>query len=464
MLKKVLLAVLAIIGVLVVLAIIGGLSTSDDETGESNPAAMSASVHVQAGGVTTINDNDFRWYGLIITIDDRYSTRYRFGDPDYFFLRPDRITEPGEEDSFSLSLYIDKNGKEFEGIVNTITVKNVKLEAKSQVDGPYDLNFEISTRDANATPRPERRPKIVVSLEGEVFTTTWVEHHEPRYEDVKAFVADYPRQFGYGFILPPDAYREVQVMIGVASSLEELEEQEVEAARLARWREAEVHWGYVDAFQASVEVVMEDKVFSPQEIRDSCYKVPQWEDQLVAAQEYVAAYREVEPTVVAETPRLWKLEQEAERALELVRATSSYCGAPSAGGLATSEPVTRPALNQEILRTGTDEEILAELSRDPCFKGRVVEGTTVITYWDDACRLSSRTLTPTQAPTLTPMPTSTPTIAPTPTPIPLPEELTQGVRALVRCAGETEGYWLEHGPPGMTADLVSCLNEYLEVN
>ena len=306
MLKKVLLAVLAIIGVLVVLAIIGGLSTSDDETGESNPAAMSASVHVQAGAVTTINDNDFRWYGLIVTIDDRYSTRYRFGDPDYHFLRPDIITEPGEEDHFPLSLYIDKNGKEFEGIVNTITVKKVKLEAKSQVDGPYDLNFEISTRDANATPRPERRPEIVVSLEGDVFTTTRVEHHEPRYEDVKAFVADYPRQFGSGyFILPPDAYREVQVMIGVASSLEELEEQEVEAARLAGWREAEVHWGYVDAFQASMEVMMEDKVIGLQESREFCYKAPQWEDQLVAAQEYVAAYREVEPTVVAETPRLW---------------------------------------------------------------------------------------------------------------------------------------------------------------
>ena len=392
MLKKVLLAVLAIIGVLVVLAIIGGLSTSDDETGESNPAAMSASVHVQAGAVTTINDNDFRWYGLIVTIDDRYSTRYRFGDPDYHFLRPDIITEPGEGDHFPLSLYIDKNGKEFEGIVNTITVKKVKLEAKSQVDGPYDLNFEISTRDANATPRPERRPEIVVSLEGDVSTTTRVEHHEPRYEDVKAFVADYPRQFGSGyFILPPDAYREVQVMIGVASSLEELEEQEVEAARLAGWREAEVHWGYVDAFQASMEVMMEDKVIGVQESREFCYKAPQWEDQLVAAQEYVAAYREVEPTVVAETPRLWKLEQEAGRALELVMAAECV-GLPFAGGLATSEPVTRPALNQEILRTGTDEEILAELSRDPCFKGRVVKGEIVTTYWDDACILESRKL------------------------------------------------------------------------
>ena len=190
----------------------------------------------------------------------------------------------------------------------------------------------------HATPRPERRPEIVVSLEGDVFTTSRVEHHEPRYEDVKAFVADYPRQFGSGyFILPPDAYREVQVMIGVASSLEE---QEVEAARLARWREAEVHWEYVDAFQASMEVMMEDKVIGVQESRDFCYKAPQWEDQLVAAQEYVAAYREVEPTVVAETPRLLMLELEAERALELVMAAECV-GLPSAGGLATTGAPTR---------------------------------------------------------------------------------------------------------------------------
>ena len=102
------------------------------------------------------------------------------------------------------------------------------------MDGPYDLNFEISTRDANATPWPERRPTIKVALEGDVlFNSFSVEHHEPRYEDVKAFVADYPRRSGY-FILPPDAYREVQVMIGVASSLEELEDREIEAARLAR--------------------------------------------------------------------------------------------------------------------------------------------------------------------------------------------------------------------------------------
>ena len=44
---------------------------------------------------------------------------------------------------------------------------------------------------------------------------------------------------------------------------------------------------------------------------------------------------------------------------------------------------------------------------------------------------------------------------------PLPPELTDGVQALVRCAGETEVYWLEHGPPRMTLELVQCLNDGL---
>lgn len=65
--------------------------------------------------------------------------------------------------------------------------------------------------------------------------------------------------------------------------------------------------------------------------------------------------------------------------------------------------------------------------------------------------------------TLTPVPTVIPIPIPG-TPPPLPGELTQGVRALVHCAGETEEYWLEHGPPNMTTDLVMCLNAYLEAN
>ena len=78
---------------------------------------------------------------------------------------------------------------------------------------------------------------------------------------------------------------------------------------------------------------------------------------------------------------------------------------------------------------------------------------------------ASASVSPTSIPTVkatrTPAPTA---IVPTstPTPNPLPAELTSGVNALVHCAGETVEYWLEHGPPTLTADLVGCLNSYLE--
>ena len=64
--------------------------------------------------------------------------------------------------------------------------------------------------------------------------------------------------------------------------------------------------------------------------------------------------------------------------------------------------------------------------------------------------------------TQTPVPTATASPTPTPPPNPLPAELTSGVDALVHCAGETVEYWLENGPPTLTADLVACLNAYLE--
>ena len=64
--------------------------------------------------------------------------------------------------------------------------------------------------------------------------------------------------------------------------------------------------------------------------------------------------------------------------------------------------------------------------------------------------------------TQTPGPTATASPTSTPTPNPLPAELISGVDAMVHCAGETIEYWLEHGPPTLTADLVACLNAYLE--
>lgn len=67
-------------------------------------------------------------------------------------------------------------------------------------------------------------------------------------------------------------------------------------------------------------------------------------------------------------------------------------------------------------------------------------------------------------PTWTPVPRYTPIPSPTPLAIPLPAEVTDGVRAVAACTGKPESFWLEHGPPALDAELVQCINEYLEAN
>ena len=65
--------------------------------------------------------------------------------------------------------------------------------------------------------------------------------------------------------------------------------------------------------------------------------------------------------------------------------------------------------------------------------------------------------------TLTALPPATPTPAPPPG-LEFDSELTGGVQAMVACAGRTEAYWLEHGPPRLDAALVDCINSYMEVS
>ena len=208
-----------LLGLLVVALVLATIvSAIDPDSSTDNP--MSAAVHVLPGGVSVINNNAFPWYGLIITVNDQYSTRYHFGDPNYSFLRPDSIVEPGELISMDVGNFVDKDGKEFEAILYTVTVRRVKLEAKTKIDGSYNLELEIATADANATPTAERRPTIRVYFEsgsGQIRPGSIpVAHHEPKYDEVLEFVSDYPRNAFGSYILPPDAYRELQVILGLA--------------------------------------------------------------------------------------------------------------------------------------------------------------------------------------------------------------------------------------------------------
>ena len=114
-----------------------------------------------------------------------------------------------------------------------------------------------------------------------------------------------------------------RVLVGNEINLDELSEEDRES--LLRWREAGVHWEFVDAFSETMHAVNADKVIDLRESRDLCYKAPQWREQMTAAREYVAAYREAEPETVADNPRISNLEVEADRAMEIVEELERQC-------------------------------------------------------------------------------------------------------------------------------------------
>ena len=296
---------------------------------------MTATVKIMPGGVTVINEDDFSWYGLIITLHRDYSTKYRFDDPNWGFLTEDSVLEPDEEIGPALNAFIDKDGNEYEGQLYTILATRVTLEAKTRVDGPYDLKaiFNFTTDDpifdhgiwptnipttpdgTHATPyalseAPERRPTITISPEDGT-DIIWVEHHQSEYEQIVDFLADYsPGVFG-SYRLPADAYREVQAILGRVP-----EPSTEEQATLTRWKEQWKHWESVGIFQANLQNIMADGIIDEEESKRICFALDQWTAQMNAARAYVQDYRRDDPETVEKNPGLGNLEREAERALD----------------------------------------------------------------------------------------------------------------------------------------------------
>ena len=95
--------------------------------------------------------------------------------------------------------------------------------------------------------------------------------------------------------------------------------------RARRWQAQWDHWANIDAFNASMVAISEDRVIDLAESMDLCFKAPQWWDQLTTAREYGAAYQEAEPTLVAQYASLYTLESEAERGLTVVEALLAEC-------------------------------------------------------------------------------------------------------------------------------------------
>ena len=306
---------------------------------------MTATVKIMPGGINVYNEDTFPWYGLIINLEDGYSTKYRFNDSDWPGLRADSIVLPNGEWSGSITAFIDRNGTKWEGELYTVIATDVTLEAKSEIDGPYDLKanfyFRSSYYDelviddhgvwltnkptegtAPATPyvlttAPERKPSIRIYPSppppegGTGFI--WLRHHEPKYDEVMAVATPYHDTVFDSAVLPLEEYRKIEVILGTAPSLSE---QEQEALNL--WQEQQEHWRNVDAFQASTTSISEDRIIDKEESQRICFALDQWTTQMTEAITYVQDYRKTDPQTVEKNPGLGNLEHEATRALELL--------------------------------------------------------------------------------------------------------------------------------------------------
>lgn len=121
---------------------------------EIQMGGMDAEVSTQLGAVNITNVNEFPWYGLIITLNGKYSNRLLMDRGNWPYYRSDRAVMPNEERSiplgnnfvYSEDKYLDSTDAFFETIPFTDTVELIRLEAKSKVDGPYDLRVTKEKR------------------------------------------------------------------------------------------------------------------------------------------------------------------------------------------------------------------------------------------------------------------------------------------------------------------------------
>lgn len=92
-----------------------------------------------------------------------------------------------------------------------------------------------------------------------------------------------------------------------------------EQKSLDRWKEQfDVHWPNVDAFQASMASINEDRIIDKEESTSICFALDQWTTQMTAARDYVTEYEQIDPDTVAKNPGLGNLKKEAERALDIL--------------------------------------------------------------------------------------------------------------------------------------------------
>ena len=272
---------------------------------------MEASVEVSPVSATVVNLNDFPWYGLVMTIDDRYTNRSFLDNPDRPYLRHDSMVGPGETENVGFGNdFFDEDGNQWKAVPYRITVKKIKLEAKFPVDGPYDL---MKTMSLSSSSEPEN-PQPPLHVKSGDLPGLLITSDAPGYEAVKDKLQGVEADSALTHRVSLEMYEEIKVMLGIEDNPED-------EARIARWKEQWDHWPNIDAFKANVEAFTADRVIDREELDRICFVMPQWEKQLRAARDYVVNYRQVEPDTAEENPGLGNLEAEAERGLALLANT-----------------------------------------------------------------------------------------------------------------------------------------------
>ena len=176
----------------------------------------------------------------------------------------------------------------------------IALSVTNDEEGVEDRPDKAASGQANISVKAPGKPQWII------------EPSTRRYDDIRVFLSDYPQDDFGTYLLTVSAFEEMETKFDMR-----LPPEEVERGR--RWREQfEVHWPNIDAFQASIEAVNDDRIVDEEESRHICFARQQWTTQMTEARDYVQEYREVEPQTVEQAPSLRNLESEAERASSLL--------------------------------------------------------------------------------------------------------------------------------------------------
>ena len=137
-------------------------------------------------------------------------------------------------------------------------------------------------------------PSLIIASQGKPFLI--IESGAKEYAAIKNSLRGISADATGIYSVSPKVYESIE---GVVGSLSPADQERAE-----RWKEQYTHWENVDAFNASMKDISADRVIDKNESARICFVLPQWKAQLRAAQDYVADYRKVEPTIVSKNPGL----------------------------------------------------------------------------------------------------------------------------------------------------------------